>query len=215
MDKKRSLDYISHRLKAKLLKSRSCWHPQALMKMKGGTSLYIKASNPFLNGLNLQAFFTFGGNGWARGLQVEMGVDLLHGLGVLLPCTPLMMRFTSVVCWDLHIRNIKFSIFRIGDGGLCPCFLLSLAALGGEEQGDAALLSFKLKLILMCFISLLSIAHCTIKRNATWWSWQNQSAQNSEKFQEWCKETKFQECAKICPTSQIGIAHASDRLDLS
>jgi hypothetical protein len=54
----------------------------------------------------------------------------------------------------------------------------------------------------MCFISLLSIGHRTINRDATWWSWQNQSAQNPEIFQEWCKEIKFQECAEICPTGQ-------------
>jgi hypothetical protein len=60
----------------------------------------------------------------------------------------------------------------------------------------------KFKLILICFIPLLSIGHRTIKRNAIWWSWQNQSAQNPERFQEWCKETKFQECAELCPTGQ-------------
>jgi hypothetical protein len=44
---------------------------------------------------------------------------------------------------------------------------------------------------------------------------QNQSSQNPEKFQEWSKETKFQECAEICPTGQTDIAHRSDRLDVS
>jgi hypothetical protein len=73
----------------------------------------------------------------------------------------------------------------------------------------------KLKFILISFISLLSIGHRTIKRDATWWSWQNQSAQNPEKFHEWCKETKFQECAEIYHTGQTGIEHRSDRLDLS
>jgi hypothetical protein len=73
----------------------------------------------------------------------------------------------------------------------------------------------KLKFILIYFISLLSIGHRTIKRDAIWWSWQNQSAQNPLRFHEWCKEIKFQECAKICHTGQIGIEHQSDRLDLS
>jgi hypothetical protein len=71
-----------------------------------------------------------------------------------------------------------------------------------------------LKHILMCFIFLLSIGHRIIKGDATWWSWQNQSAQNPERFQEWWEETKFQECAEIYPTGQTGIAHQSDRLDL-
>jgi hypothetical protein len=73
----------------------------------------------------------------------------------------------------------------------------------------------KLKFILKCFISFLSIGHRIIKRDATWWSWQNQIAQNLERFQEWAKETKFQECAEICPTGQTGIAHWSGRLTLS
>jgi hypothetical protein len=73
----------------------------------------------------------------------------------------------------------------------------------------------KLKFILICFISLMSICHHTIKRNATWWSWQNQSAQNPDRFYEWCKETKFPECAEICHTGQTGIEHRSDWLDLS
>jgi hypothetical protein len=73
----------------------------------------------------------------------------------------------------------------------------------------------KHKFILICFISLLSIGRRNIKRDATWWSWQNQSAQNPERFHKWCKETKFQECAEICHTSQTGIEHRSDRLDLS
>ena len=69
--------------------------------------------------------------------------------------------------------------------------------------------------LFLCVLFLLSIGRRTIKRDATWWSWQNQSAQNPERFHEWCKETKFQECAEICPTGQTGIAHRSDRLDLS
>jgi hypothetical protein len=73
----------------------------------------------------------------------------------------------------------------------------------------------KLKFIFICFISLLSIGHRTIKRDVTWWSWQNQSAQNPERFHEWCKKTKFQECVEICYTGQTGIEHQSDRLDLS
>jgi hypothetical protein len=48
-------------------------------------------------------------------------------------------------------------------------------------------------------------------RDATWWS-HNQSAQNLERLQEWAKETKLLECAKICLTGQTGIAHWSDRL---
>jgi hypothetical protein len=73
----------------------------------------------------------------------------------------------------------------------------------------------KLEFILICFISILSICRRTIKRDVIWCSWQNQSAQNPERFHEWCKETKFQECAEIGHTGQIGIAHRSDRFDLS
>jgi hypothetical protein len=79
-----------------------------------------------------------------------------------------------------------------------------------------------LKFILKCFISFLSIVHRTMKRDATWWSWQNQSAQNRERFQEWDKETKFQECAEniqlvrpVLHTGQTGITHWSDRFTLS
>jgi hypothetical protein len=72
----------------------------------------------------------------------------------------------------------------------------------------------KVKPILICFISLLSIGCRTIKWDATWWSWQNQSAQNLERFQEWWQEIKFQECAKIYPTNQTSIAHRSDQVDL-
>jgi hypothetical protein len=73
----------------------------------------------------------------------------------------------------------------------------------------------RLKFIFRCFISLLSIGHRTIKRDATWWPWQNQNAQNLERFHEWCKEIKFQECTKICHTDQTGIAHRSDHFNLS
>ena len=73
----------------------------------------------------------------------------------------------------------------------------------------------KLKFILICFTFLLSIGRRTTKRDATWWSWQNQSAQNQDSFHEWCKETKFHECAEICHTGQTSIEHQSDRLDLS
>jgi hypothetical protein len=59
-------------------------------------------------------------------------------------------------------------------------------------------------LFLSVLISFLSIGHRTIKRNVTWWSWQNQGAQNPKRFQEWAKKTKFQECVKICPTGQTG-----------
>jgi hypothetical protein len=69
-----------------------------------------------------------------------------------------------------------------------------------------------LRFILICFTFLLSIGRHTTKREATWWSWQNQSAQKQDSFHKWCKETKFQECAKICHT---GIEHQSDRLNLS
>jgi hypothetical protein len=62
----------------------------------------------------------------------------------------------------------------------------------------------KLMFILKCFISFLSIGRCTIKRDATLWSWQNQSAQNLERFQEWPNETKLQECVEIYPTDQTG-----------
>jgi hypothetical protein len=67
----------------------------------------------------------------------------------------------------------------------------------------------KLKFILICFTFLLSIGHHTTKRDATWWSWQNQSDQNQYSFHESCKETKF------CHIGQTGIEHRSDRLDLS
>jgi hypothetical protein len=73
-----------------------------------------------------------------------------------------------------------------------------------EENGTKRNQVDKLKFILICFICLLSIGCRTIKRDATWWSWQNQSAQNPERFYEWCKKTKFWECAEIC-------AHRSDR----
>jgi hypothetical protein len=46
-----------------------------------------------------------------------------------------------MACWDLHIPKSKLKIFRIGDGGLSPCCLLTLAALGGEDRRAAALLS--------------------------------------------------------------------------
>jgi hypothetical protein len=52
----------------------------------------------------------------------------------------------------------------------------------------------KLKFILICFISLLSIGRRTIKRDATWWSWQNQSARNPERFHEWCKDQILRVC---------------------
>jgi hypothetical protein len=87
--------------------------------------------------------------------------------------------------------------------------MLIPSSLDKDENGTKKNQVDKLKFILICFISLLSIGHRTIKRDATWWSWQNQSAQNPERFHEWCKEIKFQECAKICHT---GIEH---RLDLS
>jgi hypothetical protein len=72
----------------------------------------------------------------------------------------------------------------------------------------------KLNLILMSFIYLLSIGRHTIKRDATWWSWQNQSAQNPERFQEWWKETKIPMCVEISPTGQTSFAYWSDQLDL-
>jgi hypothetical protein len=84
-----------------------------------------------------------------------------------------------------------------------------------DENGTKKNQVDKFKFILICFISLLSIGRHTIKRDAIWWSWQNQSAQNTERFHEWCKKTKFQEYAEICHTGQTGIAHWSDRFDLS
>ncbi len=68
--------------------------------------------------------------------------------------------------------------------------------------------------ILLCFISLLSIGHRTIKRDAAWWSWQNQSVQNPERFHEWWKKTKIPKCEEISPTDQTGFAYRSNRLDL-
>jgi hypothetical protein len=49
----------------------------------------------------------------------------------------------------------------------------------------------KLKLILICFIYHLSIGHRTIKRDTTRWSWQNQSAQNPERFSRVIRENQI------------------------
>jgi hypothetical protein len=89
------------------------------------------------------------------------------------------------------------------------------SSLDKDEIGTKKNQVDKLKFILICFISLLGIGRRTIKRDATWWFWQNQSAQNPEIFHEWCKETKFQEYAEICHTGQTGIEHRSDWFDLS
>jgi hypothetical protein len=59
----------------------------------------------------------------------------------------------------------------------------------------------KLKFILICFTSLLSVGHRTTKRDATWWSWQNQDS-----FHEWCKETKFQILYKSLSTPALMVS---------
>jgi hypothetical protein len=93
--------------------------------------------------------------------------------------------------------------------------MLILSSLDKDENGTKKNQVDKLKFILICFISLLGIGQCTIKRDVTWWSWQNQSAQNPERFHEWCKESKFQECDEIYHTGQTNIEHRSDQLDIS
>jgi hypothetical protein len=92
--------------------------------------------------------------------------------------------------------------------------MLIPSSLDKDENGTKKNQVDKLKFILICFISLLSIGRRTIKRDATWWSWQNQSTQNPERFQEWWKETKILMCAEISPIGQTSFAYWSDQLDL-
>jgi hypothetical protein len=93
--------------------------------------------------------------------------------------------------------------------------MLIPSSLDKDENGTKKNQVDKLKFILIYFISLLNIDRRAIKRDVTWWSWQNQSAQNPERFHEWCKKIKFQECTEIRRTGHTGIEHLSDRLDLS
>jgi hypothetical protein len=53
----------------------------------------------------------------------------------------------------------------------------------------------KLKHILMCFIYLLGISHRTIKRDAIWWSWQNQKC---SKLREIPRVIKGNQNSKVC-----------------
>jgi hypothetical protein len=82
--------------------------------------------------------------------------------------------------------------------------MLIPSTLDKDENGTKKNQVDKLKFILIYFTFLLSIGRRTTKRDATWWSWQNQSAQNQDSFHEWCKETKFQECAEICHIGPVG-----------
>jgi hypothetical protein len=92
----------------------------------------------------------------------------------------------------------------------CWCPQVWTKIKGGSKKNQLG----KLKLILLCFIYLLSIGRCTIKRDAKWLSRQNQSAQNTERFHERWKETKILKCAEISPTGQTDFAYRSDWLDL-
>jgi hypothetical protein len=58
----------------------------------------LKSSNHFFKGFNLWAFFSPGGNGRARGLQVEVRVNFLDRFGVFLSYTPIIL--------SLHISGM-------------------------------------------------------------------------------------------------------------
>jgi hypothetical protein len=60
--------------------------------------------------------------------------------------------------------------------------LLMPSSLDKDEKRLKEESSWQVQSYSYVFIPLLSIGHRTIKRDATWWSWQNQSAQNPERF---------------------------------
>jgi hypothetical protein len=54
-------------------------------------SLFIKMSNSFFKRFNVRTFFSLGGNGRVRGLQVQVSTNFLYGLSVFASCTPFML----------------------------------------------------------------------------------------------------------------------------
>jgi hypothetical protein len=69
--------------------------------------------------------------------------------------------------------------------------MLIPSSLGKDEKRLKEESSWQAQAYSYVFYSSLEYRSPTIKGDVTWWSWQNQSAQNPDRFQEWWKETKL------------------------
>jgi hypothetical protein len=68
-------------------------------------------------------------------------MNLLHQLGIFPSCMSFILSLYLSGMLGLAHPKEQAKIFRIGDEGLSPCYLLPLAALGGKECGATDLVS--------------------------------------------------------------------------